>query len=42
MVGEEDVAEEENKEQIEDQVEEEATVPDDGMVHSMIVVAPQR
>jgi len=32
--------EEENKEEIEDNVEEEATVLDDGMVHSMIVVTP--
>jgi hypothetical protein len=42
VVREEDEAGEENKEEIEEKVEKDVTVPDDGMVHNMIVVAPQR
>ena len=42
VAGENDEVKEENKEEIEEKVEAEVTVLDDGMVHSMIVVAPQR
>jgi len=41
VAGENDKVKEENKEEIEEKVEAEVTVLDDGMVHSMIVVAPQ-